>query len=216
MGRLVIASNEKRLEVFGAGIDAFCLPIVEDEIDDFGPRLSSLLENRCLDWADLPEENDNGCVEYKWKLGIEHGQSARVARLATQMKFRVREGKGTAFYLIGVRDTGDAPGLSPQEHKDAVCVLMDVAKDAGGALLLEALSEKRKGGRRCSAWRVGAKQPVIAEVAGALHLEGSETISPVPGQLRARANTLPHSRTTNGLGVELRGYSRQRSRSCIR
>ena len=69
-------------------------------------------------------------MEYKWRLGPEHTQrlvafervlspARRVDRLATQMKFRLTEGlsfarildvlgSGSAYYLLGVRDSGYA------------------------------------------------------------------------------------------------------------
>merc|ERR1719478_300883 len=119
------------------------------------------------------------------------------------MRFRLGEGNGTAYYLLGVSDSGDALGLLPKEHKDAVRVLMSVATGAGSALLLQAISEKRKGGRRCSAWRVGPKHAAVAEVADVLHLnQGATATQEVHGRPRDRANTLPTSRE-----LGLRGLS---------
>jgi hypothetical protein len=143
-------------------VDAFSIRTVEDQELDFGPQLRSMLQNRCMDWGDLPRENDNGYIEYKWRLGPEHGESARAERLVTQMRFRLAEGNGTAFYLLGVRDSGGAPGLTPKEHAEAVRVLMGVAAALGSMLVLEALSEPRKG-RSCSAWRVQARRLTKAQ-----------------------------------------------------
>lgn len=153
-----------------AGLDAFSLRTAEDEAADFGPRLQSMLERRCLDWSDLPKESDLGCIEYKWRLGLEHGSPQRVQRLATQMKFRLGEGGGTAFYLLGVHDSGSAAGLSPDEHAAAVQVLMGAAAVTGACLLLEAMSERRRGGKRCSAWRVQHRDAALRQMTDLLLL----------------------------------------------
>merc|ERR1712066_1079563 len=150
-----------------AGIEAFSIRTAEDDLYDFEPRLRTMLEHRCMDWADLPRENDHGCIEYKSYLGSEHA-AARTERLATQMNFRLREGGGTAFYLLGVADSGSAVGLRPKEHAEAVRVLMDAAAVSGSVVLLEALSERRKAAKRCSVWRVQAKDRAVEQVADTL------------------------------------------------
>lgn len=152
------------------GLGAFSLRTAEDDEADFGPCLRAMLANRCVDWHSLPRESDHGCVEYKWRLGSEHGgrcRHRRVDRLATQMQFRLGEGGGTAFYLLGVRDSGAALGLLPKELSDSARILMDAAAAAaaGGArLLLEAMSDASKDGRRCSAWRVSEKHSSLQQV----------------------------------------------------
>lgn len=155
-----------------AGLEAFSLRTVEDNETDFGPRLRAMIERRCVDWGDLPAENDNGCVEYKWRLGSEHDGPQRAQRLATQMKFRLGEGGGTAFYLLGVRDCGAAVGLPTAEHAAAVRVLMGIAAVMGSVLLLEAVSEQRRGGKRCSAWRVESRRAAMQQAKDILHLVG--------------------------------------------
>mmetsp|Transcript_166942 Transcript_166942/g.535936 ORF Transcript_166942/g.535936 Transcript_166942/m.535936 type:complete len:214 (-) Transcript_166942:470-1111(-) len=153
-----------------AGLGAFSLRTAEDEEADFGPRLRSMLERRCLDWGDLPRESDNGYIEYKWRLGLEHDSPHRSQRLATQMHFRLGEGGGAAFYMLGVSDSGVAIGLAPAEHTAAVRVLMGVAAVTGAVLLLEAMSEKRHGGKRCSAWRVESRESALQQVPDLLHV----------------------------------------------
>lgn len=157
-----------------AGLEAFSLRTVEDDEADFGPRLRNMLERRCLDWGDLPKENDNGYVEYKWRLGLEHDCPHRLQRLATQMKFRLGEGGGSAFYLLGVTDGGSAVGLVPGEHSAAVRVLMGVAALMESVLVLEAISERRRGGKRCSAWRVESRSSALQQVKDILHLGPGE------------------------------------------
>ena len=49
---------------------------------------------------DLPEENDEGDTEYKLKLcGVD---TNKIVRRATQMKYRLSQGNGKAFYEVGV------------------------------------------------------------------------------------------------------------------
>ena len=52
----------------------------------------------------MDQESDIGNVEYKLKLDAL--TMARVEHLTTQMVFRLNEGKGKAFYQIGVLDSG--------------------------------------------------------------------------------------------------------------
>jgi len=163
-----------------AGLDAFSLRTTEDHDDDFGPRLRSMLAQGSVDWSDLPRENDSGYIEYKWRLGLEHDSPLRAQRLATQMRFRLGEGGGTAFYLLGVLDSGSAAGLAPDEHMAAVRVLMGVAAVMGSVLLLEAMSEDSRG-KRCSAWRVESKNTALQQVADLLH-PGSSAFLPEMGQ----------------------------------
>eukprot|EP00416_Gambierdiscus_australes_P039754 CAMPEP_0171097420 /NCGR_PEP_ID=MMETSP0766_2-20121228/47532_1 /TAXON_ID=439317 /ORGANISM="Gambierdiscus australes, Strain CAWD 149" /LENGTH=184 /DNA_ID=CAMNT_0011556611 /DNA_START=42 /DNA_END=596 /DNA_ORIENTATION=- len=150
------------------GIDAFCIRTAEDKQEDFSPRLRSMLQQGCMDWGDLPRENFHGCIEYKWRL-VGADYQDKIERLASQMKFRLGEGGGTAFYLLGVHDSGSAAGLSPKEHADTVLVLMTVAAAMGNVLLLEAMSPRRRGGKRCSAWRVEAKRAALQQVSDTLH-----------------------------------------------
>ncbi|CAK9067767.1 unnamed protein product [Durusdinium trenchii] len=126
---------------------------------------------QCMEWDDLPPECDEGCVEYKWRLGPEHTHR-RVERLATQMKFRLAEGGGTAYYLLGVRDSGNAEGLTAREHSEAVSVLMAAAGAADSILLLEALgsSSRARKGKLCSAWRLEQRQSAVSKLSKQLHL----------------------------------------------
>merc|ERR1712110_743645 len=96
---------------------------------------------------------DEGCVEYKLMFGREHSGEKRLERISSQMKFRLAEGGGRAFYLLGICDSGTAAGLAPEAHADTVRVLMQAATAVGSVLLLETIGEARRGGRRCSAWR---------------------------------------------------------------
>jgi len=77
---------------------------------------------------DLPAENDRGNSEYKYLLS--NTTQDRITKLSTQMKFRLQEGSGEAFYVVGVHDNGEAVGISSEEmdlslrilHKMAACI----------------------------------------------------------------------------------------------
>jgi len=159
-------------------LDAFCLPTNEAN-NDFCPKLAAMLQGQCMEWDELPPECDEGCVEYKWRLGPEHTHR-RVERLATQMKFRLTEGSGTAYYLLGVRDSGIAEGLTAREHSEAVSVLMAAAGAADSILLLEALgcSSQARKGKFCSAWRLEQRQSAVSKLSKQMHLCGSLADSP--------------------------------------
>ena len=65
-------------------------------------------------------ENDNGKrlsnlgnIEYKLKLI--NPSDDRVDQLTTQMKFRLAEGFGEAYYRIGVEDNGKPTGLARED-----------------------------------------------------------------------------------------------------
>lgn len=59
------------------------------------------------------EEDDEGNTEYKLKLV--KPTDDRLDHLATQMKFRIKEGFGDAYYRIGVEDNGKPTGLDREE-----------------------------------------------------------------------------------------------------
>lgn len=163
--------------MFFPDVDVFSIRTAEDHQNDFGPLFRSLLERRCLDWSDLPRESDVGCVEYKVRLNNEHHDAFRVQRLTTQMKFRLCEGGGTAYYLLGVSDSGFATGLGPRDHATAAEVLMNVAAIGGATLFLEAMSDRGRGGRRCSAWRVESRETALKHVPDHLCLSDSAVLS---------------------------------------
>lgn len=74
-------------------------------------------------------ENDEGCVEYKWRLtGI---APQRLEHLMTQMKFRVAEGKGQCMYELGVADDGEPRGLLPEEYSESVATVEKMARRLG-------------------------------------------------------------------------------------
>ena len=75
-----------------------------------------------------PEQND-GNVEYKLYLGSPSAD--RLDRLVTQMRYRLAQGGGEAFYELGVSDSGELVGLGEEQVREVLAVFDRVAKSAG-------------------------------------------------------------------------------------
>lgn len=73
-------------------------------------RLNLIIYTRKRQWY---LSNELGNIEYKLKLI--NPSSDRVDQLTTQMKFRLAEGFGEAYYRIGVEDNGRPTGLSKED-----------------------------------------------------------------------------------------------------
>lgn len=56
---------------------------------------------------------------------------ARFARLVTQLKWRLLEGHGQAYYEIGVADSGLLIGLSKPDLEKSLATLEEMAGDIG-------------------------------------------------------------------------------------
>ena len=74
----------------------------------------------------LPPENDYGDTEYKLKLC--NMTMFKLDKRTTQMRFRLVEGHGTAFYEIGVHDNGDLIGISFEECCHSMLALFYMSK----------------------------------------------------------------------------------------
>lgn len=82
----------------------------------------------------LEPENDDGNKEYKLKL-TDHSQE-RLEEIATQMRYRIEEGHGEAFYTLGVTDSGELIGLDLNDYEKSLTNLQNVAKKNSYALTL--------------------------------------------------------------------------------
>lgn len=80
----------------------------------------------------LAEESEVGNVEYK--LTLSNKQKDRIEELASQMRYRLFEGNGEAFYYIGVADDGNPKGLEEAELKTSLSTLEDIAEIAGAKI----------------------------------------------------------------------------------
>ena len=82
----------------------------------------------------LVPENDSGNVEYK--LQLLSPSSARFARLVTQLKWRLLEGGGQAYYELGVADSGVLIGLSRAEMEATLETLEMMAGEIGASVVV--------------------------------------------------------------------------------
>jgi GTPase len=79
-----------------------------------------------IDDKSYEPESDDGNVEYKYKL-VNLDEKTIIKR-TTQMKFRIIEGCGEAFYYIGIMDDGTPLGLTESEYAESVDNLTKIAK----------------------------------------------------------------------------------------
>ncbi|KAF7307799.1 hypothetical protein MKEN_01140000 [Mycena kentingensis (nom. inval.)] len=82
----------------------------------------------------LVPENDDGNVEYK--LQLLSPSPGRFARLVTQMKWRLLEGGGQAYYELGVADSGMLVGLPRAELEQSLETLEMMAGEIGASVIV--------------------------------------------------------------------------------
>ncbi|XP_063061374.1 GTP-binding protein 2-like [Engraulis encrasicolus] len=82
----------------------------------------------------LPPEAEEGNIEYKLKLV--NPTQYRFEHLATQLKWRLQEGRGEALYQIGVEDNGLLVGLSQSEMTASLSTLRRMAEKVGADITL--------------------------------------------------------------------------------
>ena len=93
--------------------------------------------------SDIDEERYYGNTEYKLKLT--HTSSERLVRLTTQMKFRVQEGTGEAFYVIGVGDKGEATGITNEDMEASLRNLHKMATTLSADITILTANKGRNG-----------------------------------------------------------------------
>jgi elongation factor 1-alpha len=89
------------------------------------------------------EEDDFGNTEYKLKL-IDSSPE-RLQQLTTQMKFRIQEGLGEAFYKIGYQDNGTPLGLIESDLSKSFSSLCHIAKQLKAELVVLELQNGLEG-----------------------------------------------------------------------
>ncbi|CCM06530.1 uncharacterized protein FIBRA_08803 [Fibroporia radiculosa] len=82
----------------------------------------------------LVPEVEEGNVEYK--LRLTHITPARFARLVTQLKWRLLEGGGQAYYELGVADSGALIGLSRDDLEESLETLEMMAGEIGASVIV--------------------------------------------------------------------------------
>ncbi|KAJ3186861.1 hypothetical protein HDU85_006895 [Gaertneriomyces sp. JEL0708] len=79
--------------------------------------------------TDIRPEREAGSCEYK--LQLLNLSNARIAHLTTQLKWRLAEGFGIAWYFLGVSDCGRLMGLADQEVEESVKVIARMCSNLG-------------------------------------------------------------------------------------
>ncbi|XP_028304011.1 GTP-binding protein 2-like isoform X3 [Gouania willdenowi] len=82
----------------------------------------------------FPPEAEEGNIEYKLKLV--NPTQYRFEHLATQLKWRLQEGRGEAVYQIGVEDNGLLVGLTEADMKASLKTLKRMAEKVGADIAL--------------------------------------------------------------------------------
>lgn len=85
------------------------------------------MEKNIFNFEDiLDKESDYGNIEYKRELINLNNDTFN--KRVTQMKYRIYEGSGEAFYLIGVCDNGIIVGLNENEYNESINNLEKISK----------------------------------------------------------------------------------------
>ncbi|KAG2124372.1 hypothetical protein DEU56DRAFT_827490 [Suillus clintonianus] len=82
----------------------------------------------------LVPENEEGNVEYK--LHLLSPSPSRFTRLVTQLKWRLLEGGGQAYYELGVADSGVLIGLGRREMEETLGTLEEMAGEIGASVIV--------------------------------------------------------------------------------
>ncbi|KAF5310057.1 hypothetical protein D9619_010583 [Psilocybe cf. subviscida] len=124
----------------------------------------------------LVPEQDDGNVEYK--LQLLNPSPARFARLVTQMKWRLLEGGGQAYYELGVADSGDLIGLVREELEQSLETLEMMAGEIGASVIVVKEIEvpaAMASLAEAEARRSGARRGLIDEDSGGYSTGTTET-----------------------------------------
>ncbi|TCD66880.1 hypothetical protein EIP91_000778 [Steccherinum ochraceum] len=113
-------------------------PRVPSPWDPFLPsppsEASSLGSTRFSGIPKLVPEVEEGNVEYKLKLT--NISPARFDRLVTQLKWRLLEGGGQAYYELGVADSGALIGLTRNDLEQSLETLEMMAGEIGASVIV--------------------------------------------------------------------------------
>ncbi len=163
--------------------------------------------------TDILKQGEHGNVEFKLSLSPKiHLSPGKRQKLASQMKYRIENGKGKAIYVIGVNDRGEAVGLSRFEFEKTLSVLKVLAAEN----LASIVSIERYGPEDKLIGKIvvekTAKEKINLVVATAGHVDSGKSslvgslVSGIPdngaGKTRLFLDTLPHE-IERGLSAEL-------------
>lgn len=85
----------------------------------------------------ISPEKDDGNEEYKLRLT----NHLKIEQITTQMRYRMEEGNGEAFYTLGVKDDGEIIGLTDDEYKKSKEIL-DIVSEKNGYVITEISKNK--------------------------------------------------------------------------
>ncbi len=88
-------------------------------------------------------EKEEGNVEYKLKLSV--ADEERIEKLATQLKYRLKEGGGEAFYEIGISDAGEPVGITEKEARQTFAVMDEIVRRIGATYMIVRKERAGKG-----------------------------------------------------------------------
>lgn len=92
----------------------------------------------------LSKEEEEGNIEYKLKVA--HPTNDRLEELASQIRYRLAEKGGEAFYILGVSDSGEPLGLNDEELRTSLENVKRAAELAGAkvSIIREARGKRGK------------------------------------------------------------------------
>jgi len=91
----------------------------------------------------LEKEREEGNVEYK--LLFAASDEKRLQQLATQLNYRLNEGRGEAFYELGVSDDGETVGLTDEEAEESLRTLDRITGMVGASYMVTRVEKGRRG-----------------------------------------------------------------------
>lgn len=95
----------------------------------------------------IPPEKSDGCCEYKLKLvfHVEEVRNKKLIKIASQMKYRLYQGKGKAIYILGVSDHGDVEGISKDELEISFTFIENACELIGAQIYRKRVYEGNQG-----------------------------------------------------------------------
>ncbi|KAG5468699.1 hypothetical protein CUR178_01534 [Leishmania enriettii] len=124
----------------------------------------------------LTAEDDEGDVEYKWRLtGV---SAARFQHLVTQMQFRVSEGHGQCLYELGVSDDGTLRGLTRRDFAESMQTIGRMAAHLQlEATLLHCCVIAKTATTSTGVRGASSREKVNATKSGSLEAHGDEPVT---------------------------------------
>ena len=125
-----------------------------------------------------------GNVEYK--LRLLNPSAERFTRLVTQLKWRLLEGGGQAYYELGVADSGQLVGLSREHLEQSLQTLEEMAGEIGASVIIVkeieipagAVTKETRGRIADGAMRMQKKRVIADSTRGFAGTYDTETSTP--------------------------------------